>query len=93
MRARLGEAVPLFEQAEAGVVRVAFKGSNESVTFVAPTQNGPAGAGLYRFVLEVGPAATNGASRALFVKLAPYQPKQGEKSADYPSKTTSWPRT
>jgi general secretion pathway protein J len=74
-RARLSEAVPLFEHTETGAMRVVFKGASERLSFVAPTPNGPAGAGLYRFVLEVGTTSTTGSSPAFLVKLAPYQPQ------------------
>jgi prepilin-type N-terminal cleavage/methylation domain-containing protein len=83
VRARLGEAMPLFEPTESGVVCVAFKGASDSVQFVAPTQNGPAGAGLYRFVLEVARTSA-GKSSALLVRLAPYHSKQEKDAAGLP---------
>lgn len=73
LRARLGEAIPMFEPTEAGAVRVAFKGNSESISFVAASPNGPAGAGLYRFALEGGAGA--GTAKVLLVRLAPYQPR------------------
>jgi prepilin-type N-terminal cleavage/methylation domain-containing protein len=81
LRARLGEAMPLFEPAEGGMVRVAFDGAGEELSFVAPTQNGPAGAGLYRFTLRV---ATGGGARALSVNVTPYQPKARAQGAGDP---------
>lgn len=83
LRARLAEAMPLFEQAEGGVVRVAFDGTSEALSFVAPTQNGPAGAGLYRFALQAEPGG-DASSKALVVKVTPYQPKTREQGADAP---------
>ena len=74
-RARLGEAVALFEQGEAGLVRVAFKGTGDSVTFVAPAQTGPTGAGLYRYVLEFESPGSSRTAGNLLVRLAPYQPR------------------
>ena len=73
LRARLGEAVSLFEPDDSGAMRVTFTGATDSLKFVAASQNGPAGAGLYRFALEGGSA--NGASNLLLLRLAPYQPK------------------
>jgi prepilin-type N-terminal cleavage/methylation domain-containing protein len=82
LQARLSEALPLYEQGTAGTVRVAFQGHSESLRFVAPTPNGPAGAGLYRFVLEV--ARGYGPGQALVVRLAPYQSEQGRPGVDTP---------
>lgn len=84
LRARLGEAMPLFEKAKGGVVRVAFQGGKEALRFVAPTPNGPAGAGLYWFVLEPGPGAGQTGARTLLVKLAPFQAKPSESTIDTP---------
>lgn len=82
LRARVGEAMPLYEQTAAGTVRVAFHGTSEALSFVAPAPNGPAGAGLYRYVLEVAPGAgRERLDHALVVKLAPYQAKQSERGA------------
>lgn len=72
LRARLGEAMPLYEQAGSGLVRVAFTGTEESFSFVAPAANGPLGAGLYHHVVEVA------AGSALRVKLVPYQAKESQ---------------
>jgi general secretion pathway protein J len=79
LRARLGEAVPLFEPTKFGAMRVAFTGTGERIDFVAPSQNGPVGSGLYRFVLEGGSA--NNIARALVIRLAPYQPQAGPEGA------------
>jgi len=51
LRARLGEAMPLYEHRTAGTVRVVFHGSGDALTFVAAAPNGPAGAGIYRYAL------------------------------------------
>ena len=70
LRARLAEAMPLYEQRHAGTVRSVFDGTSDALSFVAPAPNGPAGAGLYRYTLEVTGAGPE--RRALMVKLAPY---------------------
>ena len=82
-RARLGEAAAFFEPGEAGLVRLAFKGTGDSLMFVAPAQSGPAGAGLYRHVLELEPGSTRAAGN-LLVRLARYQPRQPRDTAELP---------
>lgn len=64
--ARLGEAAPVYERRSEGD-EIAFSGTADSVNFVAPLAHAPAGGGLYRFRLFVGPDA-NGRS-ALQVAL------------------------
>ena len=79
LRARLGEAMPLYEQTATGLVRLAFEGTGESLSFVAPAANGPAGAGLYHHALDVAPGTGGGRSQNLLrLKLMPYQAKQTE---------------
>lgn len=73
LRARLSEALPVYEPGLAGTVRVAFEGAGNSVTFVAPAPNGPVGAGLYRYTLSVAAFA---AKRALVVTVTPYANRQ-----------------
>jgi general secretion pathway protein J len=80
LRARLSEAMPLYEQRRAGAVRGLFRGAGDSMTFVAPAPNGPAGAGLYRYTLEA--AAGGGGARALVVKLAPHLPLLSDSALD-----------
>jgi general secretion pathway protein J len=82
LRARLGEAMALYEQHASGMVRVVFHGTGEAVSFVAPAPNGPAGAALYRYALSVTPGAGPGRG-ALIVRLAPYRAKQAEAGADW----------
>ncbi len=82
LRARLGEAMALYEQHKSGMVRVVFYGTADGLSFVAPAPNGPAGAALYRYALELAPGAGPGRG-ALVVKLAPYQAKQAEASAEW----------
>jgi hypothetical protein len=82
LRARLGEAMALYEQHTAGTVRVVFRGSADALNFVAPAPNGPAGAALYRYALEVAPGAGAGRNM-LIVKLAPYRAKQVEAGAEW----------
>lgn len=71
IRARLAEAMPLYEQRKAGVMQVLFQGAPDTVSFVAPAPNGPGGAGLYRYTLEAEHRAV-GTLRTLVVKVAPY---------------------
>jgi general secretion pathway protein J len=73
LRGRLAEAMPLYEQRRAGTVRALFQGTSDSMSFVAPAPNGPAGAGLYRYTLEAA-AGTGPGRRTLVVKLAPHLP-------------------
>jgi general secretion pathway protein J len=73
LRARIAEAMPLYEQRRAGTVRALFLGAGDAMTFVAPAPNGPAGAGLYRYTLEAAAGAGPG-RRMLIVKLAPHLP-------------------
>jgi general secretion pathway protein J len=80
--ARLGEAMALYEQHSAGTVRVVFHGTAYALSFVAPAPNGPAGAALYRYALEVTPGAGPGRG-TLIVKLAPFQAKQAETAAEW----------
>jgi general secretion pathway protein J len=82
IRARLGEAMALYEQHTAGTVRVVFRGSDDGLSFVAPAPNGPAGAALYRYALEVAPGTAPG-RHTLIVKLAPYQAKQDETGGEW----------
>jgi general secretion pathway protein J len=77
LRARLGEAMAVYEPRTAGTMRVLFRGAGDSVSFVAPAPNGPTGAGLYRYTLEAAPGAGR-ARGALVVKLAPHQAPIGE---------------
>jgi hypothetical protein len=71
VRARLAEAMPLFEQSTTGLVHLLFSGTSDAVSFVAPSANGPQGAGLYRFTLQ---ARARGAGSALIATVAPYTP-------------------
>ncbi len=81
LRARLSEAMPLYERAVAGTVRVAFSGTADTLSFVAPAPNGPQGAGLYQY--KLGLAAGAGAGRhVLTVGLSPYVAKQTERGAE-----------
>jgi hypothetical protein len=77
LRARLGEAMALYEQHKSGMVRVVFYGTADGASFVAPAPNGPAGAALYRYALEVVAGAGPGRG-ALAVRLAPYQARQAD---------------
>lgn len=82
LQARLAEAMPIFEPVGAGAVQLVFTGSAETLTFVAPSANGPQGAGLYRFTLETKP---QGSANALVVTVAPLVVKRGRDDATPPA--------
>lgn len=82
LRARLAEAMPLYEQRRAGTVRALFSGASDSMSFVAPAPNGPAGAGLYRYTLEA--ARTGATQRTLVVNLAPHLPLLNDSALERP---------
>jgi prepilin-type N-terminal cleavage/methylation domain-containing protein len=67
--ARLSEALPLYDTSGGRVPRLLFSGGPQALSFVAPSQNGPAGSGLYRFELTQRPS---GAGVALLALLRPY---------------------
>ena len=79
LRARLSEAMPLYERAVAGTVRVAFSGTADTLSFVAPAPNGPQGAGLYQYKLGL---AAGAGRHVLTVGLSPYVAKQAERGAE-----------
>jgi general secretion pathway protein J len=78
LQARLAEAMPVFEPVGAGAVQLVFTGSAETLSFVAPSANGPQGAGLYRFTLETKPQAS---ANALIVTVAPFVVRRGRDDA------------
>jgi general secretion pathway protein J len=76
---RLAEAMPVYERDEAGRVRIAFSGQPQQLSFVSPSARGKAGAGLYRFSLNLQPVdrdARSGTAVALEQSL--YQPEVGQ---------------
>lgn len=79
LRARLSEAMPLYERAVAGTVRVTFSGTADTLTFVAPAPNGPLGTGLYQYKLGL---AAGAGRNVLTVGLSPYVAKQTERGAE-----------
>lgn len=83
LQARLAEAMPVFEPVGAGAVQLVFTGSAETLTFVAPSANGPQGAGLYRFLLESQPQGSAG--HALTVTVAPFVLKRGRDTDAMPA--------
>jgi general secretion pathway protein J len=88
LRARLAEAMPLYEQRKAGTVRALFRGDADSMSFVAPAPNGPAGTGLYRYTLEAAAGAGPGRGsgrRALVVMLMPHLPSLNDSALEPPS--------
>jgi general secretion pathway protein J len=76
LETRLAEAMPLFEPGKAGLVNILFGGSKDGVRFVAPSRNGPAGGGIYRYSIELRPR--DGASSALVAQVAPYLGPQAQ---------------
>jgi hypothetical protein len=76
LETRLAEAMPLFEPGKAGLVNILFNGTKDSLRFVAPSRNGPAGGGLYRYVIELRPGDSGLSS--LVVMVAPYLGPQAE---------------
>jgi general secretion pathway protein J len=76
LETRLAEAMPLFEPGKAGLVNILFGGSTDSVRFVAPSRNGPAGGGIYRYSIEL--RASEGAPGSLVVQVAPYLGPQAQ---------------
>jgi general secretion pathway protein J len=83
LRARLAEAMPLFEQRRAGTVRALFRGADDTMSFVAPAPNGPAGSGLYTYTLKAaeGPSRSR---RRLVVKLVPHLPRISDSALERP---------
>jgi prepilin-type N-terminal cleavage/methylation domain-containing protein len=71
LKNRLVEALPLFDQAKSGAVQLVFNGTSDALMFVSPSANGPQGAGLYRYSLQVRSAGTRSALVAI---VAPYGP-------------------
>lgn len=84
LSARLSEATPVFDRKTEGD-EIAFAGSEDNLSFVAPLIHAPKGGGLYRFRIFVGPDA-NGRS-ALLVSLAPHGPPQQTDSLSAPPPT------
>jgi hypothetical protein len=68
--------MPLFEPGKAGLVNILFGGSKDGVRFVAPSRNGPAGGGIYRYSIELRPR--DGAPSALVAQVAPYLGPQAQ---------------
>jgi general secretion pathway protein J len=80
--ARLEEQTGADMAEASGMVRVVFHGAAGALSFVAPAPNGPAGAALYRYGLEIAAEAGPGRG-ALVVKLAPYRARQTETGAEW----------
>lgn len=71
LRHRLAETLPLFDRDESGRARLAFSGTSQDVTFIAPSPSGPVGGGIYRFGLGISPAGTS--ASALVVRMIPFR--------------------
>jgi len=69
---RLLQAMPLYERLDDGRLRIAFNGSADSISFIAPARIGENGGGLYRFELTGGAAAD--ARRGLQLRWTLYRP-------------------
>ena len=67
---KLGGAMSIFQRA-GGAMHIAFTGSENSLTFVAPAEHGPNGGGLYRFQLAV--EDVSGQGRVLLLRCKPLQ--------------------
>ena len=50
---QISQAMPIFERDKRGAVRIAFKGGDTSLAFIAPIETGPDGAGV--FYVELAP--------------------------------------
>ena len=74
---RLAEAMPLFDRDADGALTIAFTGSTQALSFVAPLASGPLGGGLYRMYLGVQ-RGEDGGGAALALRLFPYQPQFSE---------------
>jgi prepilin-type N-terminal cleavage/methylation domain-containing protein len=73
---RLAEAMPVYERDETGRVRIAFSGQPQQLSFVSPSARGKAGAGLYRFSLNLEPAGRDaGTGTALALDQSLYRPE------------------
>jgi hypothetical protein len=84
LRRTLAEALPLVEPNAEGVLALAFSGDAQSLEFVAPLANGPAGGGLYRvrLLLET-PDGGSGAGLAMQLRpLAPNSSSDGPQSLE-----------
>jgi len=80
--------MPLYEQRKAGTVRALFSGTGDSMSFVGPAPNGPAGAGLYRYTLEAAGGAvprSGTGRRALVVELVPHLPVLNDSALERPA--------
>lgn len=53
----MATAMPLVVRSASGRIGVAFSGTADSVSFIAPARSGPDGAGIYRHTLQAVPAA------------------------------------
>lgn len=64
-------ALPIYESGgEAGGVGLAFRGDAQTLSFVAASENGPAGAGLYRWQLGPATGQTTGLLMGIGLHLA-----------------------
>ena len=75
----LSEAMPVLQRDGEGKLTIAFSGEAQSVQFVAPLANGPAGGGIYRIGLFVEP---DGAERGTVIVLRLYSHERNRSGPD-----------
>lgn len=68
---RLAEAMPIYQSRSGNRALIAFTGTRDSVSFVAPVASGPHGGGLYRITLSVEPRGIR-AEPALVLRTLPF---------------------
>ncbi len=71
---RLAEAMPIHRRDRSGL-RIEFSGEPDRVAFVAPSEAGPAGGGVYHFDLRRAEGA--GRARPLILRQVLYRPAAG----------------
>ena len=68
---RLAEALPIIDTDEDGKSGLAFTGTPQSISFIAPVSSGPNGGGLYRMAIAVRPANDNSPT-SLELRISPF---------------------
>lgn len=80
---RIAEAMAIYERDDSGGIRVAFVGTDRTLSFIAAATNGPAGGGVYRYHLATAAASGTG----LALRLSLYRPSEAEPSAPAEART------
>jgi prepilin-type N-terminal cleavage/methylation domain-containing protein len=78
---RIAEAMTIYERDDSGGIRIAFVGTERTLSFIAAAANGPAGGGVYRYRLAAADASVAG----LALRLSLYRP--GETDPSPPAET------